>query len=103
MADIDQAANAIVARCLGLREGEELLVVANPATIGLGERMRAEAGRLGADGVLALMAERESHGTEPPRSIAAAMAAADAVLCPTAQSLSHTAARRAATEAGVRI
>jgi leucyl aminopeptidase (aminopeptidase T) len=31
------------------------------------------------------------------------MAAADAVLAPTVQSLSHTAARRAATEAGVRI
>jgi leucyl aminopeptidase (aminopeptidase T) len=31
------------------------------------------------------------------------MAAADVVLCPTVQSLSHTAARRAATEAGVRI
>jgi leucyl aminopeptidase (aminopeptidase T) len=31
------------------------------------------------------------------------MAAADVVLCPTVQSLSHTAARKAATEAGVRI
>ena len=37
------------------------------------------------------------------RPIAAAMAAADVVLAPTVQSLSHTAARKAATEAGARI
>ena len=49
------------------------------------------------------MAERRSHAAEPPDPVAAAMAAADVVLAPTVQSLSHTAARRIATEAGVRI
>ena len=57
----------MVRDCLGVREGEEVLVVANPATIGLGERFRGEAGRLGADGVLCLIAERAESGTEPPR------------------------------------
>ena len=103
MTDLDRAVTAVMRDCLGVKEGEDVLVVANPATIGLGERLRGEAGRAGADGVLALMAERETHGTEPPAPIAAAMAAADVVLCPTRQSLSHTAARRAATEAGARI
>ncbi len=103
MGDLERAVSAVVGECMGVREGEELLVVANPATIGLAERFRAEAGRLGADGVMALIAERAESGTEPPRSVAAAMAAADVVLCPTVQSLSHTAARKAATEAGVRI
>jgi leucyl aminopeptidase (aminopeptidase T) len=103
MSDLERAVTAVIRDCLGVRDGEEVLVVANPGTIGLGERMRAEAGRLGADGVLALIAERETHGTEPPASVAAAMAAADVVLCPTLQSLSHTEARRNATEAGVRI
>jgi leucyl aminopeptidase (aminopeptidase T) len=101
--DLERAVAAVVRDCLGVREGEEVLVVANPATIGLGERLRGEAGRLGADGVLALITERAESGTEPPRSVAAAMAAADVVICPTVQSLSHTAARRSATEAGVRI
>ena len=95
--------SAVVGDCLGVREGEEVLVVANPATIGLAERLRGEAGRRGADGILALIAERAESGTEPPRAVAAAMAAADVVLCPTVQSLSHTAARRTATDAGVRI
>ncbi len=80
-----------------------MLVVANPSTLGLGERMRDEAGRAGADAMLLLMAERDAHGQEPPDAVAAAMARADVVLCPTAKSLSHTAARRHANEAGSRI
>jgi leucyl aminopeptidase (aminopeptidase T) len=50
-----------------------------------------------------VISERETHAAEPPRPVAAAMAAADVVLAPTIQSLSHTAARKAASDAGVRI
>ena len=39
---------------------------------------------------------------EPPDSVAAAMLKADVLLVPTVQSLSHTAARKAATDAGAR-
>jgi leucyl aminopeptidase (aminopeptidase T) len=101
--DLSRAVSAVVNDCLGVREGESVLVVANPATLGLGERLRGEAGRAGADAVLALMAERASHAGEPPPPVAAAMRAADVVLAPTVQSLSHTAARKAASEAGARI
>ena len=98
-----RAVSAVVNDCLRVQAGEEVLVVANPATLGLGERLRGEAGRAGADAVLALMAERASHAAEPPASVAAAMKAADVVLAPTVQSLSHTASRKAASEAGARI
>jgi leucyl aminopeptidase (aminopeptidase T) len=50
-----------------------------------------------------MIAERASHAAEPPRPVAAAMVAADVVLAPTVQSLSHTVARKAATDAGARI
>jgi leucyl aminopeptidase (aminopeptidase T) len=103
MSDLDRAVQAVIRDCLAVKEGERVLVVCNPATLGLGERMRGEAGRAGADAVLALMAERATHGTEPPGPVAAAMAASDVVLAPTVQSLSHTAARNAATEAGARV
>ena len=103
MSDLERAVSAVVRDCLAVREGEQVVVVCNPATIGLGERLRAEAGRAGAEGMLCLMTERETHGTEPPPPIAAAIAAADVVLAATVQSLSHTAARRAATEAGARV
>ena len=103
MSDLERAVAAVVSECLGVREGEQVLVVCNPATIGLGERIRGEAGKAGADAVTALMAERSGHAVEPPAAVAAAMQAADVVLAPTVQSLSHTAARREASAAGVRI
>jgi leucyl aminopeptidase (aminopeptidase T) len=88
---------------MGVAAGEEVLVVCNPVTEEIGALMRIEAQGDGADATLAVISERESHAAEPPRAVAAAMAAADVVLAPTIQSLSHTAARKAASEAGVRI
>jgi len=101
--DLSRAVSAVVNECLGVQPGEEVLVICNPATLGLGERLRGESGRAGADAVLTMMAERATHAGEPPAPVAAAMAAADVVLAPTVQSLSHTASRKAASEAGARI
>ena len=100
---LNRAVGAVINECLRVQEGENVLVVANPATLGLGERLRGAAGRAGADAVLMLMAERATHGTEPPPTVAAAMSRAHVVMCPTEQSLSHTAARREACDAGARI
>jgi leucyl aminopeptidase (aminopeptidase T) len=102
VSDLDRAVRAVVHECLGVKEGEEALVVCNPATQRVGERLREEAENAGADAVLAVISERPSHGTEPPRSVAEAMAAADVLMAPTVQSLSHTAARKRATDAGAR-
>jgi leucyl aminopeptidase (aminopeptidase T) len=88
---------------MGVGAGEEVLVICNPVTEEIGALMRIEAQGDGADATLAVISERETHAAEPPRPVAAAMAAADVVLAPTIQSLSHTAARKAASEAGVRI
>jgi leucyl aminopeptidase (aminopeptidase T) len=103
MSDLDRAIRAVVRDCLAVRDGEDVLVIANPATGDLGERLRDEARDAGAESVLAVMTERESHAGEPPRTIAVAMREADVVLAPTVQSLSHTAARKAASGAGARI
>lgn len=102
MSDLDRAVRAVIRDCLAVREGEDVLVVCNPATQSLGERLRQEAEAAGADAVLAEFAERGQHGAEPPDSVAAAMLKADVFLAPTVQSLSHTAARKAATDAGAR-
>jgi leucyl aminopeptidase (aminopeptidase T) len=103
MSSLERAVVAVVRECLDVKGGEEVLVISNPVTHELGERLRSESARAGADAVLAVMDERASHAAEPPDALAAAMAASDVVLAPTVQSLSHTAARKAASERGARI
>jgi leucyl aminopeptidase (aminopeptidase T) len=102
VSDLDRAVRAVVNDCLGVKPAEEVLVVCNPATQRVGERLRKEAADAGAEAVMAVISERPSHGAEPPRTVAEAMAAADVILAPTVQSLSHTAARKRATDAGAR-
>jgi leucyl aminopeptidase (aminopeptidase T) len=97
------AVRKVVRECMGIEPGEEVLVVCNPVTEEIGALMRIEAQGDGADATLAVISERDSAAAEPPDPVAAAMAAADVVLAPTIQSLSHTAARKAASENGVRI
>ncbi len=102
MSDLDRAVRAVVRDCMGVKEGENVLVVANPAAQNLGERLRDEAAEAGGDAVLALMSERASHAAEPPPTVAEAMRVADVLLAATIQSLSHTAARKRASENGAR-
>ena len=102
-AELDNAVRTVVRQCMGVSPGEDVLVICNPVTEEIGALMRIEAQGDGADATLAVISERETHAAEPPRAVAAAMAAADVVLAPTIQSLSHTAARKQASEAGVRI
>ena len=102
-AELDRAVKTVVRQCMGISPGEDVLVVCNPVTGEIGALMRIEAQGDGADATLAVISERDSAAAEPPRAVAAAMAAADVVLAATIQSLSHTAARKAATDAGVRI
>jgi len=92
----------VVRDCLAVKDGEEVLVVCNPATQHVGEELREAAAEAGGDAVLTVITERASHAAEPPASVAAAMAAADVILAPTVQSLSHTAARKRASENGAR-
>jgi leucyl aminopeptidase (aminopeptidase T) len=100
--DLDRAVRAVVRECLGVKEGEDVLVVCNPVTQHMGELLRNEAADVGAESVLAVMSERASHAAEPPKTVAEAMAVAEVLLAPTVQSLSHTAARKRATENGAR-
>jgi leucyl aminopeptidase (aminopeptidase T) len=102
MGDLERAVKAVIEDCLAVKAGEDVVVVCNPATLSLAERLRLGAEEAGAEAMLAMMAERDQHGVEPPDTIAAAMLKSDVLLVPTVQSLSHTAARKAATDAGAR-
>ena len=102
MTELHQAVSTVVRRCLGVTAGEDVLVIVDPETRSIGEALRDEASDLSADAVLAVMDERATDGTEPPRTLAAALAECDVFIAPTTRSLSHTAARKRASDAGAR-
>jgi leucyl aminopeptidase (aminopeptidase T) len=102
MPDLGPAVTTVVRGCLNVAAGEDVLVIVDRATRDIGEALRSEAAAAGGDAVLAVMDERENDGTEPPRTIAAALAASDVFIAPTSRSLSHTTARKRASEAGAR-
>jgi leucyl aminopeptidase (aminopeptidase T) len=102
MPDLGPAVSTIVRRCLGVKSGEDVLVVADPGTRAIGEALRQEAATARGDVVLAMMDERATDGAEPARPIAAALQACDVFIAPTSRSLSHTTARRRASERGAR-
>lgn len=102
MPDLGPAVSTVVRRCLDIKEGEVVLVVCDPRTMRIAEEFRGAAHDLGADAVLALMDEREIDGNEPPRTIAGALNSCDVYIAPTTRSLSHTVARKRASDAGGR-
>jgi leucyl aminopeptidase (aminopeptidase T) len=102
MSDLQQAVETVVGPCLGVRAGEDVVIVVDRTTEALGSALRDAATRLGAEAVTAVMEPREVDGQEPPRAVAAALAAAHVFIAPTRRSLSHTRARKAASDAGAR-
>lgn len=102
MPDLGPAVSTIVRRCLAVKRGEEVLVIVDRETRAIGEALRKEASAAEADAVLTVMDERATDGTEPPRVIAAALEACDVFIAPTSRSLSHTTARKRASDAGAR-
>jgi len=99
---VTEAVATVVRRCLGVRAGESVVVVVDAGTREIGEALRDEASAAGAEAVLCVMDAREADGNEPPAAVAAALAAADVFVAPTSKSLSHTRARKAASDAGAR-
>ena len=102
MSDLERAVETVVGQCLRVQAGEDVVVVADRSTESLGAALREAAARHGAEPVLAVMEPREVDGQEPPAAVAAALAAAQVFIAPTRRSLSHTRARKAASEAGAR-
>ena len=100
---MNKAVRTVLDDCLGVREGENVLVVTDPSRSAIGIALVEEARRMGAEAVIAEMTERAGNGVEPPPQVASAMLAADVVAAPTTMSLSHTEARHQASAKGVRV
>src|SRR5687767_906736 len=102
MSDLQRAVATVVGPCLGIKAGEDVVIVVDRTTESLGAALREAAARRGAEPVMTVMEPREVDGQEPPAAVAAALAAARVFIAPTHRSLSHTRARKAASDAGAR-
>lgn len=88
---------------LGLKNGENFLIVTDDEKRDLAEAVYEAGKRIGAETILMVMQLREKSGQEPPLAVGEAMKQADVVLCVTTYSLTHTQARKNAVKEGARL
>lgn len=107
MSDIDleliNKASDLVRDCLYTEPGEEVFVITDPLKINVGRSLVLAANAMDATGILAVMPLLDSHGNEPPQTIADGMEGADVAFTCTTHAITHTRARLRAAEAGTRI
>ena len=96
-------AGTAIGQCMGLAAGETCCIVTDDKRRRIGEALYEVAGETTGTAALVQYPPGDRHGEEPPTPVAAAMAGADVVLAPTTKSLSHTAARTDANQAGTRV
>ncbi len=102
MSDLERAVETVVGPCLGVQPGDDVVIVVDSSTERLGAALRAATAAAGGEPVVCVMEPREVDGQEPPKAVAAALAAATVFIAPTRRSISHTKARKAASEQGAR-
>ena len=101
--DLVTISENILRDCLGAKAGEEVYIVTDDTRVPIAQALYEGAKNLGCEAMMTVMKERELNGQEPPKAVAAAMKAADIVICPTAKSLTHTNARIQAVAEGTRV
>jgi aminopeptidase len=99
---LKKASMNLIESCLNLKAGETFLVITDTETRTVGEAIFEESLKVGSESVLVVIKPRRRHGEEPPKPVAEMWQHADVFVAPTKYSLTHTQARRKATEAGAR-
>jgi len=100
---LERAAQVAVRDCLAVTRDEALLIVADPPMRSLATAIAEAARPLAREVLVVEYGARELNGQEPPEPVPLLMTTVDAVLAVTSRSITHTAARRQATEAQVRV
>jgi aminopeptidase len=100
---LDTASIIAIRDCMGANKNEKILIITDEQKRKIGFSLYDNALRLGHEAFYVEMKSRKQNGEEPPTEIAEMMQKFDIVFCPTAKSLTHTDARRAASAKGVRV
>ena len=101
--DLIEIAAGVLSSCMNVKKNESVLVITDDQKLKIGQALYQAAKKMGAEALLVTMEPRHVSGEEPPAPVAAAMLAADVILCPMSTSITHTKAKLAAVEAGARI
>ena len=100
---LKKAATTALKDYMGLYEDELLLVLSDDNRSEIGYSLYEAGKKLCHEAFYIEMKTREFHGQEPPDIVAEMMKMVDVVIAPTTMSLTHTRARRQASQLGVRI
>jgi leucyl aminopeptidase (aminopeptidase T) len=101
--DIFRGAGRLINECAAIQSGERVLVVTDTVCQTIGEAVASVALTVTNDVTLMVMpVYGRLHGQDPSACVAAAMRNSDIVFLPTVWSMSHSKARRDASNAGVR-
>jgi len=100
---LDTASQIAIRDCMGAKKYEKILVITDELKREIGLSLHENAIRMGYFAILVETKSGKVNGEEPSPEIAELMQKFDVVFCPTAKSLTHTNARRAASAKGVRV
>jgi leucyl aminopeptidase (aminopeptidase T) len=101
--ELRRGAETAVKQCLDVGGDDDVLIVTDDERHDIASAIREVSLEEAAQTMFMNIEPTGQHGREPPEAVASAMKAADVVLAPTTNSLSHTQARVEACEAGARI
>lgn len=101
--DIRHSAMTAIKECMGVMPGEKALIVSDAVRNDIGIPLYNAARDAGADTTYLEIKADEMGEHEPPKVVSDAMMRADVILIATASSLTHSKARKKASENGARV
>lgn len=97
-----KGARTLVGPCTNVKPGETVLIVTDTPMVSIAQVLAAATKEKGAEPVIAIIDQRHSDSTEPPRPVAEAMKAADVIFSAVSISITHTQAVKDAVAGGAR-
>jgi leucyl aminopeptidase (aminopeptidase T) len=99
---LEKSAEKIIKECMGVKKGEKVLIIIDKNKEKIGKALLEQAKKI-TDAKLIEVPAGKINGEEPPSYAADKMKEFDVILIATTVSMSHTKARRDASEKGARI
>ena len=100
---MQKSAEKIVTVCMNVCKDESVLIITDTNKVKIGRAIFEAASAISANTAMLMMKPTKRHADEPQDIIAKKMLDTDVIIAPTTYSLTHTMARKKATEQGARI